>query len=428
MRIEIYIDRQWQHCADLTGHPGTRQAPVQLTYAVDYAIEHLFARDIHALSARIPVDLGPREYTPWPAFLIDLLPQGAARRRLEHAAGVELTEWDLLERGSINPVGNLRVIPNTPAPTLPHRPFTLQEMTQRGDEFLEYAAAAGAAVIGATDTQGEAPKFWVVQDAGGRWYPDDGNCDAFAQSFALLKFPVPEAGANASLMLRHEELFQRVARRLGLRTTHQLPRYIDGALLVPRFDRRQQGGVDRLGVESLYSVSGVTDSAREPLRHDQVLHELAQILTDFDNELTEYVRRDLFNLAVGNRDNHGRNTAILKDIDGTMRLAPLFDIGPAFLDARAIARVIRWDGEAPGEYAWQTVLDRLHDRMQDQQHPDRYHIDVRRVARCMRDFANSIGELPTVMKECEVDAPIIEQRKPEIERLARSLAMIPEAG
>lgn len=420
MWLELYLDDSWHRCAELVGVPGDRQQPVQLTYSVDYAVERLFARDIRSVSTRLPVDLGTRRYTNWPAFLIDLLPQGAARRRLERTAGVQLSDWAVLQRGAVNPVGNLRIVGDTPAAPLSHRPFSLREMTQRGDEFLEYAA-----VTGATDTQGEAPKFWVVQDANGQWYPDDGNCDAFASRFALLKFPAPEAGANAERILRHEALFQRVARRVGLRTTDDLPEFVNGALLVPRFDRRHKQYVERLGVESLYSVTGVVDGARQPLRHDQALFELAEILTDFGEELCEYVRRDLFNLAVGNRDNHGRNTAILKEVDGTMRLAPIFDVGPSFLDGRAIARVIRWDGERASQHDWRAVLERLNDRNADHRAGGgRARVDVARVARCMQEFAGQIAQLPDIMTECEVDAAIVEQRKPEIARLANSLTTL----
>lgn len=425
MWLELYLNGRWQRCAELLGKTGGRQQPVQLTYLAEYAVEHLFANDLRALSARLPVDLGTRTYTTWPAFLIDLLPQGAARRRLERAAGVQLTDWDVLQRGAFNPVGNLRIVGDAATPASSHRGFSLREMTQRGDEFLEYAAGAGAAVTGATDTQGEAPKFWVVQDADGQWYPDDGNCDAFADRFALLKFPVPEAGANAEHILRHEALFQRVAQRVGLRTTERLPEFVDGALLVPRFDRRRNQHVERLGVESLYSVTGIVDGAREPLSHDRALLELAEILSDFDTELCEYVRRDLFNLAVGNRDNHGRNTAILKQIDGTMRLAPIFDVGPSFLDARAIARAIRWDGEPIGAHDWTAVLTRLHDHNEDGQAKGLPAVvDVAQVARSLQEWAETIAQLPTIMTECEVDAAIIEQRKPEIARLATSLSKL----
>ena len=424
MRIEAYIGGRWQHCADLIGQDGDRGTPVRLTYAADYAASNLFANDCRALSVRLPVDFGDRAFQVWPAFLIDLLPQGAARRRVERAAGAALTEWQLLMRGALNPVGNLRVVPDELPPSRTHRPFTLDEMTRRGDEFLDYAAGAGAAVTGASDTQGEAPKFWVVQDKDGNWYPDDGACDEFAVKHALLKFPVAEAGMNAQRILQNEAAYQRIAQRLGIRTTEELPHFINGALIVPRFDRRRRdgGGVERLGVESLYSLTGTLESGR-PLQHDQVLIELAQILTDFTRELREYIWRDLLNLALGNRDNHGRNTAILKDIDGTMRLAPLFDVGPTYLDARAITRVLRWGGERPGELHWPAILDRLELRSREAG----VELDIQSMSDALGDFADAIHGLPTLMRDCEVDPLIIEQRIPEIERLARSLADQPRS-
>jgi len=420
MRIELHIDGQWRLCAELAGQSGNRELSARITYEVDYALEHLYARDYRALSTRIPIDLGPLEFfSQWPAFLLDLLPQGAARRRLEREAAGGLSEWDLLQRGAFNPVGNLRIVPARKTPHARHRPFTLDELTARGDEMLDYASLPDAAVAGATDTQGEAPKFWVVRDAEDRWYPDDGLCDGFAASHALLKFPVPEAGQHAELILRHEAAYQRVAQRLGLRTTVELPQFVNGALLLPRFDRRMRDGkVERLGVESLYSVAGITQSAQGALRHDQILVDLWRVLTDFDTELREYIWRDLFNLAVGNRDNHGRNMAVLKDVDGTLRLAPIFDVGPAFLDARAIARVIRWDGENPGEHDWPAVLDRLAIRFEEAA----ADIDPRRVKHHMVDFAQRLPGLPDLMRECGVDAMVIERRQADIQRLARSLA------
>lgn len=179
------------------------------------------ARDLRAVGVRAPVDLAVHPFAGRPSFLIDLLPQGAARKRLERAAPAGLTDWELLERG------------------------------------------------------------------------------------------------------------------VGLRVTAELPEFIDGALLIPRFDRKVGStGEVRLGVESVYSLTGVIDSTREALAHHRVLIELQDCCTDFAGDLLEYLRRDILNLALGNRDNHGRNTAVLKDTDGSIRLAPVFDFGPAFLDAR----------------------------------------------------------------------------------------------
>lgn len=75
-------------------------------------------------------------------------------------------------------------------------------MVSRGDEFVEYAHELGATVAGATDTQGEAPKFWVVEDENGRWHPDSGALGFAVRRYMLLKFPVPEAGKSAQEGIR----------------------------------------------------------------------------------------------------------------------------------------------------------------------------------------------------------------------------------
>jgi serine/threonine-protein kinase HipA len=426
MKLDIHLNGDWHPCGQvaLIESAGTRsrRASVRLKYDADYAVSHLGAIDYRALTIRAPVDLGFLVLRHWPSFLIDLLPQGAARKRLERLAQASLDEWTLLERGAVNPVGNLRVRPAEPRPQVTHRGFDLAQMTARGDEFIDFASEVGATVAGATDTQGEAPKFWVIQDENGRWHPDSGNANIVAARYALLKFPVPEAGPRAQDILRHEAAYQRVAARLGLRVTNPSPEFIDGALLIPRFDRRCADGIEvRLGVESLYSVAGVLDSAESTLRHHDALIALSGCLTNFETEMTEYVRRDLLNIALGNRDNHGRNTAILKDVDGTMRLAPLFDFGPAYLDARAIARVMRWEGEQAGATDWNRVLELLALRSEEAAVAA---FDWRRVASVMRSLAGDLESVPRFMHGCGVDGPIVQQRQPEIEALAQSLSRV----
>jgi serine/threonine-protein kinase HipA len=422
MEIEVHLDGSWRPCASVIPEdPGntSRRARVAIRYEADYAIANFGARDLRALTVRAPVDLSTKALPHWPSFLIDLLPQGAARKRLERLNPGALSEWALLERGGINPVGNLRVRHEMPQPSPRHPGFELRDMTSRGDAFIDYANEIGATVAGATDTQGDAPKFWIVQDENGRWHPDNGELGAIARRFALLKFPVPEAGPRAELILRHEAAYQRIARAMGLRVTQAPSEFMDGALLIPRFDRRTvQGKEIRSGVESLYSVAGVLDSALQPLTHQAALLALADFITDFETEIVEYVRRDLLNLALGNRDNHGRNTAILKEPDGTMRLAPIFDFGPSFLDARAIARVMRWPGEQPGGTNWNQVLANLADAF------DKAGIGeqpLKRAAHAMRAFAPKLRRLPQLALNSGVDPPVIEQRRAEIERLAGEL-------
>jgi serine/threonine-protein kinase HipA len=409
MEIDINLDGSWHACASIALRDtaqASRRGGVTLRYDAEYALQNLQARDFRALSVRAPVDLGIRTLPQWPSFLIDLLPQGAARKRLERGLDSPLSEWSLLERGAVNPVGNLRVRPVAPQERRSHPGFDLQDMITRGDAFIDHAYAVGAIVAGSTDTQGEAPKFWVVQDDGGRWHPDDGHLGEIARRYALL----------------HEAAYQRVAARLRLRVTPELPEFIDGALLIPRFDRRPTGrGEIRLGVESLYSVAGIVDSAQTPLRHHEALLALHGCLTDFDGEILEYFRRDILNLAMGNRDNHGRNTAILKDPAGSMRLAPIFDFGPAFLDARAIVRTMHWDGEQSGHTNWNTVLLNLATRFED---ANLVLAGVTEIAKALAAFAQDLEHLPNLMRECGVDGAIIEQRRAPIESLTRALEQV----
>jgi len=420
MEIDIHLRGAWRPCAvvEPTTDEQSIRGAVGVRYEVGYAVEHLQARDHRALSVRLPVDLSHRVLPQWPSFLVDLLPQGGARRRLEKVALGPLSSWDLLHRGAVNPVGNLRVRPGAPRLPPAYPGFTLEEMIERGDAFVDYALELGATVHGATDTQGEAPKFWVVEDEKGRWHPDSGQLPFPVRRHALLKFPVPDAGPRAEDILWHEAVYQKVAAACGLRVTSHLPMFVGGALLVPRFDRRVVDGREiRLGVESLYSISGVVDSASQSLRHDQALVELAQCVSDFEAEFFEYVRRDLFNLALGNRDNHGRNTALLKDVDGSIRLAPLYDVGPAILDARAITRVMRWDGESPAGEGWRDIVERLGIRFVEAGLAPPSGMFRRAVAATLPQ----LSALPQLLKDSGADPDVIERREADIARLTAGL-------
>lgn len=425
MDLDIHIDGAWQPCAEIALRDATkpsRYGPMTLRYEPDYAIRNLHARDFRAVGVRSPVDLAVHPFAAWPSFLIDLVPQGAARKRLERASPAGLTDWELLERGAVNPAGNLRVRPHQSSLPRAHPGFALEQMIERGDAFLDHAYEIGATVAGATDTQGEAPKFWVAQDLQGRWHPDNGQLGVDVHRHALLKFPLPEAGPRAVDILRHEAAYQRVAQAMGVRVTPKLPQFIDGALLIPRFDRRVgSAGEIRLGVESVYSITGVLDSAREPLHHHQVLIELHKCCTDFAAEAMEYFRRDILNLALGNRDNHGRNTAVLKDTDGSIRLSPVFDFGPAYLDARAIVRVIRWDAEHGGSIDWSEVLANLETRFADVRlEPP----NLTQMADVLRDFGRQLTALPQTMRECGVDKSIVDARRDNIDELIRTLSTV----
>jgi serine/threonine-protein kinase HipA len=111
---------------------------------------------------------------------------------------------------------------------------------------------------------------------------------------------------------------------------------------MPRFDRRvEDGKVIRLGQESLISAAGVAAFGHMDT-HETYLGVIKSVCDDPAAETTEYVLRDILNLAMGNPDNHGRNTALQKDTDGTIRLTPLFDFCPMRLDPTGVARSTIW--------------------------------------------------------------------------------------
>jgi hypothetical protein len=68
-------------------------------------------------------------------------------------------------------------------------------------------------------------------------------------------------------------------------------------------------------------------------------------VTDPEKELREFVLRDLLDVALGNTDNHARNTSVLKWPDGRIELSPLYDFAPMILDRRMVARVSRWEDD-----------------------------------------------------------------------------------
>jgi serine/threonine-protein kinase HipA len=110
--------------------------------------------------------------------------------------------------------------------------------------------------------------------------------------------------------------------------------------------------------------------------------------------------------------------AVLKGSDGSLKLTPLYDFGPSFLDARSIVRVIRWDAEAPGQRDWGHIFANLSTRFEE---AGVMFADWSRLVGWMRAFAAQLDNLPAVMGECGVAPRIIQQRRQEIERLAAEL-------
>lgn len=111
----------------------------------------------------------------------------------------------------------------------------------------------------------------------------------------------------------------------------------------------------RHGQESIASLCHLHGFGDVPSHH-QVCQRLASVVNDPASTIAEYIRRDIANIVLGNKDNHARNTAIQRKADGTVTLTPLFDFAPMWLHPDGIARRIRWDADDGGSPYWASVI------------------------------------------------------------------------
>lgn len=370
-------------------------------YDIDYAVEHQ-GEGSARVALSYPVTFELHHSGRWPAFLLDVMPAGAGRRVWLRRLGLRdgaAADWALLVQGAGNPPGNLRVAEAVIPPAGPHPGFTREEIVEKSADFIEYAEARGAVVAGATDVQGDAPKFLLVRDRTRRWHPDGALEDGEVLDCWLVKFPRGKTGADRSV-LRNEAPYLEVARRFGLRVGAPL-QYVDDALFIPRFDRAVgPAGLERHGLETLCSAAGIAEFGKRG-EHGLFCSVIARFAADPQTEVIEYVRRDTLNAALRNTDNHGRNSAFLKLADGTVRFSPLYDFAPMFLDPEGIPRSSRWAGDAEpvaGRPDWGRVAESL-----------AAFVDARELRRLLAKDAEAVANLPETMRACGVEDDVIDR-------------------
>lgn len=434
--LELFLEGAWRTAARASPLGDSAalgsSGPTHLDYEIEYSLPRLDRTGLEAVSCRYPVSLELHRLERWPAFLLDLLPSGAPRRYWLGHLGLDdqpASHWPLLLAGAGNPPGNLRVREAAPPPPEgAHAGFEYEEVVATAPEFIEYAFRHGAPLAGSTAVQGDAPKLLLTQDTAGRWHADGALPDERASVHWILKLPRGRQEADR-IILRHEAVYSRVARAAGLRV-YAPSRHDRDILFVPRFDRaparprggdvggvpfppRHMGGVVRHGLESLASLAGLTRFGERP-PHETLCRAIARHCTEPRAEVAEYVLRDVLNLALGNTDNHPRNTAVLKLAGGRVLLAPIYDLAPMFMDPQMIPRACRWEGEQHGRPDWVEVVRQLADS--ELVEPD--------FGRRLAAFGRVVATLPGELAEAGADGDLILRLVPGIERLAADLRVL----
>jgi serine/threonine-protein kinase HipA len=359
LTIETFWDGQWRESANLmlrqpeSGH----RSPSDIEYDLDYFVKVAAAdraakgkvRDARAVSVRCPVDLESRHLETWPPFLLDLMPQGHARRKLvEHLhlkPDAPETDLPLLMRAAGNSIGNHRIREAAVAETerlagVVRSGVEEDDVFWRSERFDEVVERFAMIASGSSGLQGEWPKVALTLAKDGLYYPDTFVGDEEAVSHVIVKL-LRSREERDRLILEGEAGYSALARHVGLRV-HAVSRYAPGVLVIPRFDRRVgENGVERAGQESMTSAIGVAEFGRLA-SHEDYVEVLRRHADDAYADILEYVKRDIANRAFGNPDNHGRNTAFAKGPDGTVGISPLFDFAPMRLAVEGVVRSTRW--------------------------------------------------------------------------------------
>lgn len=380
LTIQTHVAGRWRDALVLSitdiRHVG--EARCTTAYLQPYLVDFIGDLDSllePAISVNLPVNWNLVETKGYPAFVYDLMPAGAARRSLEKRFGGEKPEgvdldFFLLSRCTPSSIGHLRVkesfehVDQTRREAFPRR-----EVVDRTNDFLEYAYESGAALGGATGAQGEAPKLLMVEGVDGALYADAMLSDDLARRHWLVKFARNQVTERDKNILRAEFHYYRAVSHLGLNTVSTDGLVLEEAekpsLWMPRFDRRvDQGAVERIPVESIYSVCANTVPGSR-MNHEDVLGRLIGLWTsnnqidELEELVFEYLQRDLLNRILGNSDNHGRNMAIFR-YHGRFELAPIYDLAPMVLDPEGVTRVTKWRPEHMGSPDWRAVCNYFH--------------------------------------------------------------------
>ena len=410
--IEIHSDGAW--------HPAARLEVGRRTLRLEHLPEYVFGDQPEPVSLTLPPTMeilqAPLGAATSPlAFLWDLVPQGRGRQYLAGLLGVHdqdpSQDLYLMQHGAFAPIGRLRLdtavrFYEGHAAATPPQGFTLDDMFQRTDAFLDQLSAHSMLAAGTPGVQGVAPKFLLTEDEAGRWYPDAALPDASARAHWLVKLPRGRHASDARI-LRHEAIYLQVAADCGLRSVEGA-RHEGGMLFLPRFDRRVENGqVLRLHQETLAALLQAPGFGRSASLFDLTAR-LAQVVTRPEAEITEFLCRDILNRALRNPDNHLRNTSLQRLPDGTVQLAPLYDFGPMYLDQELIARTSAWRGARNETVTdWGQILAML-------------PLDAalkRLLARALVSFGETrLPQLEQRLVDAGADTDIIEACRPTIEQ------------
>lgn len=262
------------------------------------------------------------------AFLDGLLPEGEPRRAI--AAGLDIPASDVFDLLAVlgkDCAGALVVQPDDQPPPTTATTHTAEPLTP--DELAQLIANLRSAPLGIDrnvrlSLAGVQEKLLLTRLEDGAWgRPIDGT-----PSTHILKPEIEPIGNT----VENEVFCMRVAQHLGLPVAHVDTVVVDDrpVLVVERYDRRvdPDGNVYRIHQEDLCQALKLPPERKYEQDGGPSFAAVARILTDYaDPAAPQTLLRSLtLNVAIGNRDAHGKNYSLLHTDTGALGLAPLYDL------------------------------------------------------------------------------------------------------
>lgn len=167
----------------------------------------------------------------------------------------------------------------------------------------------------------------------------------------------------------------------------------------------------RYAQESLYSLCQCSGFGAT-LSHNTACKVLASAVTNPLTEMIEYLKRDIANVVLGNKDNHGRNTAIQRRENGWVGLTPLFDFAPMVLHPDGIARRMRWEQDDQGVPNWSSALRQAASATQ---------LPLEALQAGLKPMREKLVVLPELMQQSGVPANLLDRFAPLCRDVARQL-------